>query len=153
VLDGTIVAAGPNGQREIPAASSFHTVFTTDLHTDEMIERIELPILGPAHRVGFAEFSRRAGDFALVMTAAVLDMDGDIVRSARLAVGGATDVPVRLDECEEALAGRQLDGTVIGEIADMAAGSVTPLEDIHASVDYRRDLIRAMTRRALSGAT
>ncbi len=153
VLDGAVVTASVDGSRHIPAASFFHTVFTTDLREDEMIERIELPILGPGHRVGFAEFSRRAGDFALVMAAAVLEIDGDIVRSARLAVGGAADVPIRLDECESALAGRPLESGVIDEIADIAARSITPLEDIHASVDYRRDLIRAMTRRALAGAT
>jgi len=153
VLDGRLVATGPEGSRVIEASGFFDTVFTTAIRPDELIETIELPRLADSYRVGFAEFSRRAGDFALVMAAVVLDMDGETVRTARLVVGGAADVPIRLEACEAALAGQSLTSDTIGEIADLAAESVTPLEDIHASVEYRRDLIRAMTRRAMAGAT
>jgi carbon-monoxide dehydrogenase medium subunit len=152
-LDGEVVTRATGGSRTIPAASFFHTVFTTDLRPDEMIEQVRLPVLGPDHRVGFSEFSRRAGDFALVMASTVLRMDGEIVVEARIGIGGARDVPVRAGEAEQALVGRPLDDASIADAADAAARSIRPLEDIHASLEYRRDLIRAMTRRALAGAT
>lgn len=152
-LDAEMVAAGPSGSRVIAAADFFHTVFTTDLRSDELLTEVRLPLLGPSHRVGFAEFSRRAGDFALVMAVAVLRLDGDMIAEARLAIGGASDVPVRAAEAESALVGSPATPASFARAADVAAANIQALEDIHASIEYRRDLVRAMTRRALVGAS
>lgn len=149
-LDGVIVAEGPEGSRRIPAASFFQTIFTTDLAADEMVVHVELPDLGDHHRIGFCEFSRRAGDFALVMAAAVVELDGDgTVVDARIGIGGAADRPVRTTDGESVVMGRRLEGDVIEQAAAAAAGSAKTLEDIHGSADYRRDLVRVMTKRAL----
>lgn len=152
VLDGQVIARGPAGRRAIPASGFFKTVFTTDLAGDELIEEVRIPLLSDSYRVGFAEFSRRAGDFALVMAAAVVRLEGGLISEARIAVGGAADVPERAIEAESLLVGAPLTAETIGSAADAASSSLRAFEDIHASVDYRRDLIRAMTRRALAGA-
>jgi aerobic carbon-monoxide dehydrogenase medium subunit len=153
-IDGVVVARGPDGERQIPASSFFQTVFTTDLRPDELLVEARLPMLGDDHRVGFSEFSRRAGDFALVMAAAVLRLDGDgTVAAAGLGVGGAADRPVRAPDAEAQLVGNRLTDEVIGRAAEAAADSVRTLEDIHASAEYRRDLVRVMTKRALVQAS
>ncbi len=151
-LDADIVAQGPGGVRLIPAAGFFHTIFTTALAADELLIQVRFPRLDGFHRVGFSEFSRRAGDFALVMAAAVIRVEEGVVTEARIGVGGASDVPVRPTEAEATLVGKPVGAESFAAAADIAAATIRPLEDIHASVEYRRDLVRAMVRRALAGA-
>ncbi len=151
-LDAEIVASSPTGERTIAAADFFHTLFTTDLRSDELLTSVRLPVLDSSFRTGFSEFSRRAGDFALVMAAAVIKVEGGAITRARLGIGGAADKPLRLTNSENALIGKGAIPEICDEIADLAAAEVNPLADIHGSSDYRRDLVRAMTRRALRGA-
>ncbi len=128
-------------------------MFTTALAEDELLIQVRFPRLGAFHRVGFSEFSRRAGDFALVMAAAVIEVEDGTVTGARIGVGGASDVPVRPTEAEAVLVGRPAGAESYAAAAEIAAATIRPLEDIHASVEYRRDLVRAMVRRALVAAT
>jgi len=151
-LDAEIRARGPAGERTIPAAAFFRSILTTSLRPDELITEVRLPVLGPDWRFGFAEFSRRAGDFALGMALALLRLDGGRVAEARIGVGGAGDRPLRITEAEQALAGALPDREALAEAGALAAAGVDPFEDLHASVAYRRDLVRAMTRRALERA-
>jgi carbon-monoxide dehydrogenase medium subunit len=151
-LDAEIRARGPDGERRIPAADFFRSLLTTSLRADELLSEVRLPMLGPDWRFGFAEFSRRAGDFALSMTLALLRLDGERIAEARIGVGGAGDRPLRIADAEQALAGAVPDPKALAEAGAIAAARVDPFEDLHASVAYRRDLVRAMTRRALERA-
>ena len=151
-LDAEIRARGPDGERSIEAAAFFRSILTTSLRPDELITEVRLPALGPGWRFGFAEFSRRAGDFALGMALAVLRLDGERIAEARIGVGGAGDRPLRISEAEQALTGAVPDPEALAEAAAIAAATVEPFEDLHASITYRRDLVRAMTRRALERA-
>jgi carbon-monoxide dehydrogenase medium subunit len=151
-LNAEIRARGPAGERSIGAAAFFRSILTTSLRPDELITEVRLPVLGPDWRFGFAEFSRRAGDFALGMALALLRLDGGRVAEARIGVGGAGDRPLRITEAEQALAGALPDREALAEAGALAAAGVDPFEDLHASVAYRRDLVRAMTRRALERA-
>jgi carbon-monoxide dehydrogenase medium subunit len=151
-LGAEIRARGPDGERTIDAAAFFKSILTTSLRSDELITAVRLPLLGPAWRFGFAEFSRRAGDFALGMALALLRLDGARIAEARIGVGGAGDRPLRISQSEQALAGALPDPAALAEAAAIAAAAVEPFEDLHASVAYRRDLVRAMTRRALERA-
>lgn len=151
-LDAEIAATSSAGERTIAAAEFFQTVFTTDLRADELVTSVRFPVLDSSFRAGFSEFSRRAGDFALVMAAAVLKVEGEAITEARLGIGGAADRPLRLPNAERALVGKDANPELCVEIAEVAAAEVDPLADIHGSSEYRRDLVRAMTRRALRGA-
>jgi carbon-monoxide dehydrogenase medium subunit len=151
-LDAEMVARRSGGERSIPAGEFFETVFTTALRPDELLVEIRLPLLDESWRLGFEEFSRRAGDFALVMALAALRLEHGTVTEARLGIGGAGDRPVRLPEAESMLLGQAASEDLFREVAETAAGAVSPFEDIHASIEYRRDLVRAMTARALRRA-
>jgi carbon-monoxide dehydrogenase medium subunit len=151
-LDAAMIARGPGGTRTIEADRFFHTLFTTDLADDEVLTAVRLPILGSEHRAGFAEFSRRAGDFALVMALFVCRVSDGLVRDARLGLGGVSDTPIRVPEVEAAVEGMEATAGVAGEAAAVAADHVHPLEDIHGSSEYRTDLVRAMVRRAVERA-
>ena len=148
-VDAYMIASSERGRREIPAESFFEMVFTTALEPDELLTEVWLPLLGPSSHVGFAEFSRRAGDFALVSSAVITWVDnGKILRSS-IGVGGLGSRPERATGAEAALLGRRPSEEVFAEAADIAAGEFEPLGDIHGSAKYRRHLVSVLVKRAL----
>ncbi|MCE2525058.1 MAG: FAD binding domain-containing protein [Acidimicrobiia bacterium] len=151
-LDAEMVALRRGGERVIAAADFFETVFTTALEPEELLAAVHLPILGDDWRAGFCEFSRRAGDFAVVaaMTAVRLDPATGAISEARIGVGGVAGVPVRLPAAEATLVGEVPGAEVHAAAAEVAAGEVDPAGDLHGSAAYRRDLVRAMVARALA---
>ncbi|MFM9888272.1 MAG: FAD binding domain-containing protein, partial [Burkholderiales bacterium] len=151
-LDATIVARSKKGTRELPSGTFFSGIYSTQLREDEIITEVRLPRLDATWHCGFYEFSRRAGDFALGMTLAALRVDGGKIREARIGVGGIMDHPQRLKAVEDALLGQSPDAAAFAAAGDIASRVVEPMADIHASAEYRRDLVRATTRRALERA-
>jgi len=152
LLDAEMVAQSSDGMRTIPATEFFQTVFTTDLKPIELLTETRIPILPATAKVGFSEFSRRAGDFALTMAAVSLDIQDGKVNTARIAFGGISDRPVRALDTERALQGRVLDAELATAAGEAAADDVEPMGDIHGSAEYRRDLVRVLTKRALQQA-
>ncbi|MCY3951807.1 MAG: FAD binding domain-containing protein [bacterium] len=151
-LDAKMVALRKGGRRTIGAGEFFETVFTTALEPEELLVAVHLPALGDDWRTGFCEFSRRAGDFAVVaaMSALRLDPVTGQVAEARIGVGGVAGVPVRLPAAESTLVGETPSGDLFAAAAAVAAGEVDPVGDLHGSAAYRRDLVRAMVARALA---
>ncbi|HEX2368598.1 MAG TPA: xanthine dehydrogenase family protein subunit M [Acidimicrobiia bacterium] len=152
VLEAEIVARSMRGERVLAADEFFDTVFTTALSPDELLVEARLPLLADDEFVGFEELSRRAGDFALVMAMAVLRIVDGRVAAARLGVGGAADRPLRLPKAEAALIGEPPQDGVFQRAAEIAATSVRPFEDIHASAEYRRRLVSVLLFRAMRQA-
>lgn len=151
-LDAEIVIVSRRGRRKVRPNEYFVTALTTTLEPDELLTEIRLPLLDDGWRTGFAEFSRRAGDFALAMCAAFLRFEDGLVVEARIGVGGATDRPSRIAGAEALLTGTEGGPDIVREAGNIAAETIDPLEDIHASTEYRRDLVRAMVGRAFSQA-
>jgi aerobic carbon-monoxide dehydrogenase medium subunit len=149
-LDAELVAASRDGTRLLRPDEFFVGALTTALAPDELLTEIRLPLLGNAWRTGFAEFSRRAGDYALAMSAALLCRENGRVVAARIGVGGATDRPMRSTAAEQILVGGDGGRDAAHAAADMAANEIEhPLEDLQAGAEYRRDLVRAMVERAI----
>ena len=149
-LDAEIAAASVRGERFITAADLFQSAFITSIADDELLTEVRLPWLGPEWKTGFSEFSRRAGDFAVVAVASAVRMADGHVAEARIGAAGVGAIPVRLVQAEATLVGQPLGPDAIGAASDVASQEVDPRGDIHGSADYRRDLVRALTRRALS---
>lgn len=151
-LDATLVARSTDGERRIAAADFFETVMTTSLAENEMLVEARLPVLPENTRFGFNEFSRRAGDFAMTMALAVWQDDGGVISNARIGIGGAEDRPRRIAEAEALLNGNAPSDEVFRAAASAAADVVDPMEDHATPAGYRRDLVRALTRRACEQA-
>lgn len=151
-LGATMHLASTAGSRAVPAAEFFMGTFTTALAADEILVRIDLPPLPAGWSSGFYEFSRRKGDFALAMALAALRIDGGTIREARLGVGGVADRPHKLAAVEDFLAGKPAGAATFAEAADMARGAVRVTSDIHASEEFRSDLLGTVVRRALAEA-
>ena len=151
-LDGEMVARSTRGTRIVPAREFFQGLMTTALAADELLTEVRLPLLPPSVRFGFAEFSRRAGDFAIAMALATYRLSDGLVAEPRLIAGGVEASPRRLAAAEHVLLGRAPQRSVLQAAADAAAAAVDPLEDATYSAAFRRDLVRTMTRRALEQA-
>jgi carbon-monoxide dehydrogenase medium subunit len=151
-LGAELFIVSRRGQRNVQPNDYFVGALTTILEPDELLTEIRLPLLDEGWRTGFAEFSRRAGDFALAMCAAFLRFEDGRIVEARIGLGGATDRPSRTAAAEAVLIGTDGGPGILREAGNIAAETIDPLDDIHASGEYRRDLVRAMVGRALGQA-
>jgi carbon-monoxide dehydrogenase medium subunit len=151
-LGAEMVAQSTRGTRVIPAQDFFAGIMTTALADDELLTEVRLPVLPADTRIGFYEFSRRAGDFAIAMALVAYRIEGGRIAAPRVAVGGAEPNARRIAEAEQALAGQAPGPEAFVAAAERAAAAVDPMEDINNSAEYRRDLVRTMVRRALEQA-
>jgi carbon-monoxide dehydrogenase medium subunit len=151
-LGAEIVAASSRGRRIIAADDYFEGMMATALAEDELVLEARVPLLAADTRFGFYEFSRRAGDYALAMALVTFRLQDGIIVEPRVGVGGAEARPRRISEAEAALAGRKPDTESFRAAAEAAADVIDPLEDVHADAEFRLDLVRAVTRRALERA-
>ena len=147
-----ILAVGPDGERSIPAREFFQGYFTTLLGPAELVREIRVPALAERTGWAFEEFARRAGDFALVEVAALVELDeaGESCTSAEVVVGGVADRPLRATEAAGTLVGSRPDASSIARAADVCHDAVNPARSEYASADYRRRLVRTLTTRALT---
>ena len=151
-LGGQLVARSVRGERIIAAADFLEGIMSTALAEDELLCEARLPLLPDDSRFGFYEFSRRAGDFAMAAALVTYRLEGGVIADARVGLGGAEDRPRRIAQAEAALNGQPPDDKAFRAAAEIAAEVIDPLEDAQTSADYRRDLVRAVTRRALEHA-
>ncbi len=151
-LDAQIVARSLKAERAIAARDFFHGVMSTALREGELLIATRLPVLSADTRFGFNEFSRRAGDFAISAALITYRVHRGKIFDAHLGVAGAEPTPRRIAEAESILNGRAPDQDTFRAAADASARSIDPIEDHQTSARYRRDLVRAVVRRALEAS-
>jgi carbon-monoxide dehydrogenase medium subunit len=151
-LDGEMVARSTAGTRVIPAREFFQGIMSTALKEDELLTEVRLPLLPADTHCGFYEFNRRAGDFALAMAVATYRLREGVMVEPRVAIGSVEPQPRRVAQAEDALAGQTPGRAAFEAAADAVASAVDPLDDIITGAEYRRDLSRTITRRALERA-
>jgi carbon-monoxide dehydrogenase medium subunit len=151
-LDAVLVAKSTRGTRRIASKDYFRGIMTTALGSDELLVEARLPLLPADTRVGFYEFNRRAGDFALAMAVVAYRVDKGVIVDPRVAVGGVEDRPRRIAEAERTLRGAAPGSAPFTKAADATAAAVDPTEDPQTSAAYRRELAAVVVRRALEQA-
>src|ERR1700722_11781620 len=151
-LDGEVLAKSAGGERVIAARDFFKGIMTTALRDDELLVEARLPILAAGTRCGFYESSRRAGDFAMAAALGTYRVEGGKIIDPRLAIGGAEVNPRRIAEAERALDGAAPGDEAFRAAAEAATAAIDAMEDMTTSAEFRRDLVLAVTRRALERA-
>ncbi len=151
-LDARLVLRSVRGERIVRADDFFTGVMSTAIEPDEMLveARITLPSAGA--RMGFDEFSRRRGDFALAMALVSFDLVDGRIHSPRVGVSGVEDRPCRIAQAEALLEGCVPAIDVFQAAARAAAAAVDPLEQPQLPAIYRRELVESSVRRALERA-
>lgn len=150
-LDATVDVEGSRGRRTLTFAKLHRRPgetpdIETDLAADELITAIEVPLARWASRSRYLKIrDRESYAFALASAAVALDMDGETVRSARIALGGVATVPWRAREAEDALQGKVLDEATAQEAAEAAFADATPREHNAFKIPLgKRTLVRAL---------
>jgi CO/xanthine dehydrogenase FAD-binding subunit len=173
-----VIARGPGGDRTLPASELFVSYWTTALAESEIITDVLIPVGRPRQGWSFQEMVRRTSDFAIVAVAALVELDeeADTIAAARVALAGVADrVMLAGPDLLTGLTGATLAGGTgagstgaggtrtgssgAGGSGDDAAGAAAriaggldPADDVHASGEYRRRLVRVLTARALREA-
>jgi carbon-monoxide dehydrogenase medium subunit len=151
-VGASIVLKSARGTRTVSAAGFFRGAMATALAADELLRETRLPLLPSDTRFGFCEFSRRAGDFAIAMTLATYRLRDGVMTEPRIGIGGVESRPRRVAAAEAVLEGQRPGVDVFRAAAHIAADAVEALDDARYPAVYRRDLARALTRRALERA-
>ncbi|HET9489933.1 MAG TPA: xanthine dehydrogenase family protein subunit M [Methylomirabilota bacterium] len=152
-LEAEAVIAGPRGERRVPLSAFFADVRRTVLAPDELL--LELVIPAPAPRSGgryLRHTPRRELDIAVVGVASQLSLSDGICARARIALAAVAPIPLRATAAEQALEGRPLTAELIEEAAGLAAEAARPISDQRGSAEFRRHLVRVLTRRTLTSA-
>jgi aerobic carbon-monoxide dehydrogenase medium subunit len=152
-LGAQIVATGPKGERVISVEDFFLSLFSTALQYDEILTEIRIPIPPPRSGGAYFKLERKVGDFATAAVAAQLTLDGN---GACQKVGiGLTNVgptPIKARKAEDFLRGKKLDGSTIAQAAQLAADESEPSADLRGPVEYKKSLVKELTKRALTRA-
>ena len=153
-LDGEVLAQSMHGERVIKAGEFFTGYLSTALEAGEMLTEVRFPWLSPNAGWSFMEFARRSGDYALVGAVAVLTPAADdTCKSANIAYLGVAGSPMRAHAIEQLLVGTKLDPQTLEDAAGAARDVVgEDMQDVHATVAYRRELTAELTRRVLKQA-
>ena len=151
LFDATVELASATGVRALPLAELIRGPYETARRLDEVLTGVRLRAW-PARTVGvYVKFGLHERPTLGLALAVTLDAN-DRVIAARLAVGCVSPRPHRVEAAERVLVGRPV-GTLTDEVATLAAAAVDPLSDLHGGADYKRELTRVFTRRALAAVT
>ena len=152
-LGASVVARGPKGDRTIPVDQFFKGLFTTALAANEILTEIRIPT-PPARSGGaYVKLERKVGDFATAgaATQVTLAANGTIDK-AGIALTNAGPTPIKAVEAEKFLAGKKPDDATLQEAGRLAAKATNPSADRRGSVEYKREMARVLTVRALKAA-
>lgn len=173
VLNATVKTFrnAPKGGRLIPIGEFFKGVKRTTLEQGEIVTEIDIPELKPGEGAAYFKHAvRKAMDLAIVGVAAWIKMEGNKCIDCRIALGGVATTPIRAQKAEAVLIGQELSVALIEnaseiasgpavefcefivDAADAAAEGCKPISDVRASAEYRQDMIRVFTKRALKKA-
>jgi carbon-monoxide dehydrogenase medium subunit len=140
------------GERTIPLEQLHAGYLETTLKRGELIAEVIVPRQGARRAAYMKCTTRSADDWPALGVAAVLDMDGNTVRDARIVVSAATDTPTRLAKTEAVLRGAHADDATLTRAGEAAAAEAGVIGDAHGSAAYKRELVRVYVARAVRAA-
>jgi carbon-monoxide dehydrogenase medium subunit len=152
-LGATVVATGPKGQREIAIEDFFPALFTTALEAEEILTEIRIPTPPAKSGGAYLKLERKVGDFATAGVAVQIELDdAGVCKRAGVGLTNVGMTPIKAKQTETFLTGKNLDEATIQQAAEHAASESQPMDDIRGSAEYKRDLVRVLTARALTRA-
>ena len=147
-----VVVVGPNGKRTIPIDSFFIDLFQNAMHEDEILTEIQIPQPAANSDGAYIKFERKVGDYAVSAAAVQLTLNGNVCTAARIGLTNVSPVPMRAKKAEQAIIGKSLTDEVIEAAGQEAGAECDPSADLRGSVDYKRDITRVLTKRAIRAA-
>ncbi len=153
-LAGVMIARGPSGTREIPAADFCVDTLTSALESEEILVEIRLPKAGPGEGSAYDKLGRRGGhsDYAVAGAAAWVKKSNGSIEDARVALTGVGTKPSLAEGVGEALVGTDGSDQAIESAAERSLEGITVLGDLYGSEEYKSHLAKVYVRRAVKQA-
>ena len=151
-LSANVKLVGPDGERVVPLEDFFTGPGTTVLRKGEMLVEVQVPVSADNTRGTYLKHGLRGTiDLAIVGVAAVatFEVDSKICKDIRIALGAVAPTPMRARGAEEILRNKRIDEELIDKSAEAAAAEARPITDVRASAEYRREMVKVFTRRAI----
>jgi aerobic carbon-monoxide dehydrogenase medium subunit len=145
---------GRDGARDVAVGDLLVSYLTTTLEADEIVTEVRVPTLGPRTGWSFLELCRRSSDWMVAGVAALVELDADgTVAAGSVVFGGVAERPWPAPaEVLADLLGAAPEEALLARVAERAAATLDPDDDVHASGAYRRRLAAVLGRRALAEA-
>jgi len=151
-LGAKVRAIGPAGERTIAVTDLFAGYFATVLANNELIAEVQVPAQGATRAAYLKVTTGSAEDWPALGVATAIEMEGGMVKSARLVVGSATEKALRLKAAEETLTGAAIDDRALLRAGNAAADEVECISDVRGSAAYKRELLRVYLGRTIRQA-
>lgn len=151
----SVKVVGPEGERTMPLEGFFTGPGETALLAGEILSEIQVPSLPPHTGAIYLKLSARtAVDIAAVGVAALitLDLQSGTCSDAKIALGAVAPTPIRAKMAEEIIRGKQVEDELIQKAAQAASEEAHPISDVRGSADYRAEMVRVLTKQAVSQA-
>jgi len=152
-LGAEVVIKGSKGERTVPITQFFSGLFRTAVKPNELLMEVRIPVPPPRSGGAYVKLERKVGDFATagVAVQVTLAASGAFERVG-IGLTSAGPTPIKAAEAEKFLAGKQPDDATLQEAARLAAKATSPVADRRGEVDYKREMARVLTVRALRAA-
>ncbi len=151
-LDAQVVLANARSERVLSIEEFLVDYYVTAIEPDEVVIELRIPVPALDASGSYVRFLRTAAEHRPLVNVSLLARhSGAQCHSARLVVGASVPVSRRVNRAEEFLAGKTMTTEVAQEAADIVAADIEPLSDSRGSADYRRDMVRVVTRRTIAG--
>jgi carbon-monoxide dehydrogenase medium subunit len=148
-----VVARSPSGERTIPIRDFVVDFFTNSLQEDEMVTEVRIPVPTGPSGGAYLKLERKIGDYASVAVAAHLELGGDgTIAAAGLALTSVAPINRKVDAAEAVLVGQQPSEALFAEAGELAAAASEPRDDVRGTAEWKRQVVRTFTRRALATA-
>ena len=148
-LGGHLVVQGPKGKRTIEMKDFVLGPYANSLNYNEIAIEAVIPAPKGEARGGYLKLERRVGDFATASVAVALDMDGNRVIRAGIALAGVGGKTIDANEEAALLAGQELTQANIDRVAAAVAAKAEPRTDHRGSSDYKRQIVKTFVKRIL----
>ena len=136
-------------KRIVDSKEFFIAPYLTNVGYDEILLSIKFPEINENTKLGFNEYARRAGDYAIAMCVSKLNMVDEKVKDGNIVIGAAAETPVIIEEAINFLQGKAINQKTSWEAAIIASENIKILPDIDSSEEYKRDIVKAVTYRSL----
>jgi carbon-monoxide dehydrogenase medium subunit len=150
-LEAKLKLISQRGERTVNIEDFFTGPSETILADDEILQEIQVPNLPPQGRGVYLKLTpRRSMDLAIVGVALVAVPENGVCRDIRIALGAVSPTPVRVREAEAIVKGQRLSDELVKRAAQIASEGCCPISDHRASAEYRTEMVKVLTRRAIN---
>ncbi len=150
VLGATVTLQSTRGKHSVPLHDFYKGVRKTAMTDDELLVDIAFPAMNDEERGAFIKLGlRRAQAISVVNVAVILELHRDAIVKARFAFGSVAPTIIRASDVEQYLVGKSLTDEVIETAGALAKGAAHPIDDVRGTADYRVEMMRVLTMRAL----